>query len=41
MFSEFKKFIDVIDNKDFDFYMKQKNHTLIVMKILDEARKIL
>jgi len=41
MFSEFKKFIDVIDNKDFDFYIRQKNHSLAVMKILDEARKVL
>ena len=41
MFSEFKKFIDIIDNKDFDFYIRQKNHSLAVMKILDEARKVL
>ena len=41
MFSEFKKFIDVIDNKDSDFYIRQKNHSLTVMKILDEARKVL
>ena len=41
MYSEFKKFIDVIDNKDFDFYIRQKNHSLAVMKILDEARKVL
>lgn len=41
MFAEFKKFIDVIDNKDFDFYIRQKNHSLTVMKILDEARKVL
>mgnify|MGYP000862666407 CR=1 FL=1 len=41
MFAEFKKFIDVIDNKDFDFYIRQKNHSLAVMKILDEARKVL
>lgn len=39
MYSEFKKFIDVIDNKDFDFMQKQKVHSLAVMKIFDKSRK--
>ena len=39
MYSEFKKFIDVIDNKDFDFMQKQKKHSLAVMEILDKSRK--
>ena len=39
MYSEFKKFIDVIDNKDFDFMQKQKVHSLAVMGIFDKSRK--
>lgn len=39
MYSEFKKFIDVIDNKDFDFMKKQKVHSLAVMEIFDKSRK--
>ena len=39
MYSEFKKFIDVIDNKDFDFMQKQKEHSLVVMEIFDKSRK--
>ena len=39
MYSEFKNFIDVIDNKDFDFMQKQKEHSLAVMEIFDKSRK--
>ena len=39
MYSEFKKFIDVINNKDFDFMKKQKEHSLAVMEIFDKSRK--
>jgi len=39
MYSEFKKFIDVIDNKDFDFMQKQKEHSLAVMEIFYKSRK--
>ena len=39
MYSEFKKFIDVINNNDFDFMKKQKEHSLAVMEIFDKARK--
>ena len=39
MYSEFKKFIDVINNKDFDFMQKQKKHSLAVMEIFDKSRK--
>ena len=39
MYSEFKKFIDVINNKDFDFMQKQKVHSLAVMEIFDKSRK--
>lgn len=39
MYSEFKKFIDVIDNKDFYFMQKQKEHSLAVMEIFDKSRK--
>ena len=39
MYSEFKKFIDVIDNKDFDFMQIQKEHSLAVMEIFDKSRK--
>ena len=39
IYSAFKKFIDVIDNKDFDFMQKQKKHSLAVMEIFDKSRK--
>ena len=39
MYSEFKNFIDVIDNKDFDFMEKQKEHSLAVMEVIDKSRK--
>ncbi len=39
MYSEFKKFIDVIDNEDFDFMEKQKEHSLAVMEIFAKSRK--
>ena len=39
MYSEFKKFIDVINNKDFDFMQIQKEHSLAVMEIFDKSRK--
>ena len=39
MYSEFKKFIDVIDNNDFDFMKKQKEHSLAVMEIFYKSRK--
>ena len=39
MYSEFKKYIDVINNKDFDFMQKQKEHSLAVMEIFDKSRK--
>ena len=39
MYSEFKKFIDVINNNDFDFMKKQKEHSLAVMEIFDKSRK--
>ena len=39
MYSEFKKFIDVINNKDFDIMQKQKEHSLEVMEIFDKSRK--
>jgi len=39
MYSEFKKFIDVINNNDFDFMKKQKEHSLAVMEIFYKSRK--
>ena len=39
MYSEFKKFIDVINNNDFDFMKKQKEHSLAVMEVFDKSRK--
>ena len=39
MYSELKKFIDVINNKDFDFMQIQKEHSLAVMEIFDKSRK--
>ena len=39
MFAEFKKFVEVINNKDFNFMNKQKEHTLNVMYIYEEAKK--
>ena len=41
MFAEFKKFVEVIDNKDFDFMNDQKEHTLNVMYIYEEAKKFI
>ena len=39
MYSEYKKFIDVINNNDFDFMKKQKEHSLAVMEIFYKSRK--
>ena len=39
MYSEFKKVIDVINNNDFDFMKKQKEHSLAVMEIFYKSRK--
>lgn len=41
MFAEFKKFVEVINNKDFKFMNNQKEHTLNVMYIYDEAKKFI
>ena len=41
MFAEFKKFVEVIDNKDFEFMKVQKEHSLNVMYIYDEAKKFI
>ena len=41
MFSEFKKFVEVINNKDFEFMNDQKEHTLNVMYIYEEAKKFI
>lgn len=41
MFAEFKKFLEVINNKDFDFMNDQKEHTLNVMYIYEEAKKFI
>ena len=41
MFAEFKKFVEVIDNKDFEFMNVQKEHSLNVMYIYDEAKKFI
>ena len=41
MFAEFKKFVEVIDNKDFEFMNDQKEHTLNVMYIYEEAKKFI
>ena len=41
MFAEFKKFVEVINNKDFEFMKIQKEHTLNVMYIYDEAKKFI
>ena len=41
MFAEFKKFIEVINNKDFNFMNDQKEHTLNVMYIYEEAKKFI
>ena len=41
MFAEFKKFVDVINNKDFKFMNDQKEHTLNVMYIYEEAKKFI
>ena len=39
MYSEFKKFAEVIVNKDFDFVNEQLEHSLNVMEVLDKAKK--
>ena len=39
MFAEFKKFVEVISNKDFKFMNHQKEHTLNVMYIYGKAKK--
>ena len=41
MFSEFKKFVEVINNKDFKFMNNQKEHTLNVMYIYEKAKKFI
>ena len=41
MFAEFKKFVEVINNKDFNFMNDQKEHSLNVMYIYDEAKKFI
>ena len=41
MFAEFKKFVEVINNKDFYFMNNQKEHTLNVMYIYEEAKKFI
>ena len=41
MFAEFKKFVEVINNKDFEFMKIQKEHTLNVMYIYEEAKKFI
>ena len=41
MFAEFKKFVEVINNKDFEFMNDQKEHTLKVMYIYEEAKKFI
>ena len=40
MFAEFKKFVEVINNKDFEFMDYQKEQTLNVVYIYEEAKKI-
>ena len=41
MFAEFKKFVEVINNKDFEFMKVQKEHSLNVMYIFEEAKKFI
>ena len=41
MFAEFKKFVEVINNKDFKFMNNQKEHTLNVMYIYEKAEKFI
>ena len=41
MFAEFRKFVEVINNKDFEFVNDQKEHTLNVMYIYEEAKKFI
>ena len=41
MFAEFKKFVEVINNKDIEFMNNQKEHTLNVMYIYEEAKKFI
>ena len=40
MFAEFKKFVEIINNKDFEFMDYQKEQTLNVVYIYEEAKKI-
>ncbi|MGX7112749.1 Gfo/Idh/MocA family protein [Gemella cuniculi] len=39
MYAEFKKFVEIFRNKDYEFVKKQKEHSLIVMSVLDKAMK--
>ena len=41
MFAEFKKFVEVINNKDFELMNNQKEHTLNVMYIYEKAKKFI
>ena len=41
MFAEFKKFVEVTNNKDFKFMNNQKEHTLNVMYIYEKAKKFI
>ena len=41
MFAEFKKFVEVINNKDFKLMNNQKEHTLNVMYIYEKAKKFI
>lgn len=41
MFAEFKKFVKVINDKDFEFMNNQKEQTLNVMYIYEEAKKFI
>lgn len=41
MFAEFKKFVKVINDKDFEFMNNQKEQTLNVMHIYEEAKKFI
>ena len=41
MFAEFKKFVEVINNKDFESMNDQKEHTLNVMYIYEKAKKFI
>ena len=41
MYAEFKKFVELINNKDFEFMKVQKEHSLTVMYIYEEAKKFI